>query len=89
MAVRFVCDDQADALSAWSVNYPEWVFRHEQERQFWLDQGLSGTPWGVARAAAVTDAAASVSVTLTATSPWTRERQFWQLWADLPPVPLA
>lgn len=89
MATRFTPDDQASALGAWAVNHPEWKFRHEQERRFWIARGLSGTPWGVARGTAVTSAASAVGVTLTATSPWTREQQFWAGWADKPPTPIA
>lgn len=89
MAVRFTPDDQANALAAWAVNHPEWRLRHEQERRFWIARGLVGTPWGSARGTAVTSAAAAVGVTLTASSPWTREQQFWSLWADKPPSPVA
>lgn len=89
MATRFVPDDQAAALSAWAVNHSEWDSRLERERQFWLSRNLAGTPWGVARGTAISAAATAVGVTLTGTSPWTREQQFWAGWADKPPTPVA
>jgi hypothetical protein len=87
MAVRFTPDDQASALAAWSVNFPEWKFRHEQERQMWMVLGLPDTPWGEFRDTAIGALADGVGITLSAGSPWEREQELWAAWADQPPIP--
>lgn len=78
MAKVYSGDAKHAALKLYAVNHPTWGNATDLEYRFWTTaRSLAGIPWGTARATQITAAAAAYSLTLNATSPWTREEEFW------------
>jgi len=90
MATNYWSDKRAAAIRAYFVNHSEYKPTLSNEGQWWLSaRGLSAIPYGVDRDTAIQAAATAFGITLTSTSPWEREEEFWPAYQSLPPTPLA
>lgn len=89
MATHYTPDDREAALKLYQVNHlePSGV---GNEFFFWTNIGAyTKIPTGTDRDTAFQDVATALSITLTGTSPWLREQEFWAAFLALPPTAVA